>query len=172
MHPSRDRPLALVIYWSPQLAGFDPADVERHKRILETTFAGVGWRVPQILAAVRDTTQLYFDSVSRVQLTDWSRGRVTLLGDASSCVSLFGDGSTLAIAGAYALATALAENPDDHAQAFRQYQTRHGKLVASKQNNLSLLASILVPRTALGISIRNRALGILRLYAALKRWAP
>jgi hypothetical protein len=34
------------------------------------------------------------------------------------------------------------------------------------------MASILVPRTALGISIRNRALGILSLYAAIKRWAP
>jgi 2-polyprenyl-6-methoxyphenol hydroxylase-like FAD-dependent oxidoreductase len=172
VHPSRDRPLALLIYWSPQLADFDPADVERHKRILEATFAGIGWKAPEILAAVRATSQLYFDSVSRVQLTDWSRGRVTLLGDASSCVSLFGDGSTLAIAGAYALATALVENPDDHAEAFQHYQARHGKLVASKQSNLSLLASILVPRTALGISIRNRALGILRLYAAIKRWAP
>jgi 2-polyprenyl-6-methoxyphenol hydroxylase-like FAD-dependent oxidoreductase len=86
--------------------------------------------------------------------------------------SLFGDGSTLAIAGAYTLAAALAENSDNYTEAFRQYQARHGKLVAAKQNNLSLLASVLVPRTQLGISIRNRALAILRLYAALKRWAP
>jgi 2-polyprenyl-6-methoxyphenol hydroxylase-like FAD-dependent oxidoreductase len=172
VHPSRGKPLALFLFWGPELSAFDPADSEAHKRILEATFAGIGWKVPEILAAVRETTQLYFDCVSRVQLTDWSRGRVTLLGDASSCVSLFGDGSTLAIAGAYTLATALAENPDDHAAAFRQYQSWHGKLVAAKQNNLSLMASILVPRTALGVSIRNRALAILRLYAAIKRWSP
>jgi 2-polyprenyl-6-methoxyphenol hydroxylase-like FAD-dependent oxidoreductase len=30
----------------------------------------------------------------------WSRGRVVLAGDAASCLSLFGGGSSLAIAGA------------------------------------------------------------------------
>jgi 2-polyprenyl-6-methoxyphenol hydroxylase-like FAD-dependent oxidoreductase len=91
------------------------------------------------------------------------------LGDASSCVSLFGDGSTLAIAGAYALATALAESPTKHDEAFHQYQALHGKLVARKQKNLSLIASILVPRTQFGISLRNRAVGVLSAYAAAKR---
>jgi hypothetical protein len=38
-------------------------------------------------------------------------------------VSLFGNGSTLAIAGAYALAMALAESSTDHDEAFRRYQT-------------------------------------------------
>jgi hypothetical protein len=40
-------------------------------------------------------------AVSTVDLANWARGRVAVLGDASSCTSLFGDGSTLAIAGAY-----------------------------------------------------------------------
>lgn len=34
------------------------------------------------------------------------------------------------------------------------------------------MASVLVPRTELGITLRNRALGLLRLYAAVKGWAP
>jgi hypothetical protein len=83
---------------------------------------------------------------------------------------LFGDGSTLAIAGAYALATALSENPTDHEQAFRQYQVQHGKLVGSRQRNLRLVASLLVPRTQSGILLRNRVLlGVLSAYAAAKR---
>ena len=86
-------------------------------------------------------------------------------------MSLFGDGSTLAIAGAHTLATALAENSADHDAASRQYQAQHGKLVSPKQKNLSLI-SILVPKTQLGIAVRNRALGILRLYAATKGWVP
>lgn len=106
LHPARDNPLALLIFWSPPLSNFDPADDDQHKLMLEAAFATLGWRVPEILAAARATKQLYFDAVSRVDLPTWSRGRVALLGDASSCVSLFGDGSTLAIAGAYALATA------------------------------------------------------------------
>ena len=126
--------------------------------------------MPEILEAVRACGDLYFDSVSRVELADWARGRVALLGDASSCVSLFGDGSTLAIAGAYALATALAENPADHAKAFRHYQAQHGKLVGSRQRNLRLVASLIVPRTQSGILLRNRVLlGMLSAYAAAKR---
>jgi len=168
LHPSRESPLVLLLFWHPELSDFDPASDAQHKSILDTTFAGIGWRVPEILAAVRATGELYFDSVSRVDLANWSRGRITLLGDASSCVSLFGDGSTLAIAGAHALAAALAESPADYRTAFRSYQARHGTLVASKQRSLSLLASILVPRTQLGISARNRALGLVGLYAAIK----
>ena len=41
-------------------------------------------------------------------MSSWSRGRVTLLGDAASCVSLFGDGSSSAMEGAATLAASLA----------------------------------------------------------------
>jgi 2-polyprenyl-6-methoxyphenol hydroxylase-like FAD-dependent oxidoreductase len=85
---------------------------------------------------------------------------VALLGDASSCASLFGDGSTLAIAGAYTLAAALAEHPTDHTAAFRQYQTLHGRLVRPRLKALPLIAALLVPRTRVGISVRNRFMAI------------
>jgi 2-polyprenyl-6-methoxyphenol hydroxylase-like FAD-dependent oxidoreductase len=170
VHPSRDSPLAIMIFWSPQADTFDHSDDQQHKRIVEANFAGLGWNVPDILDAVRASRELYFDSVSRVEMNDWSRGRVTLLGDASACVSLFGDGSTLAIAGAYALASALNESPDDYRQAFKLYQTRHGKFVGTRQRNLSRVASILVPRTELGIWLRNRVLlKMVAGYAAARR---
>jgi 2-polyprenyl-6-methoxyphenol hydroxylase-like FAD-dependent oxidoreductase len=159
LHPSRERPLAALIFWNPEIVTLDHADSEQHKRILEASFAGIGWKVPEVLAATRTSSELYFDSVSRVELTNWARGRVALLGDASSCVSLFGDGATLAIAGAYALASALAESPADHDEAFRRYQAQHGKLVAPRQKNVSLVASLLVPRTQFGIWFRNRVVG-------------
>jgi hypothetical protein len=50
--------------------------------------------------AVRATGQLYFDLVTKVIEADWARGRTAVVGDASSSVSLFGDGTTLAMAGA------------------------------------------------------------------------
>lgn len=170
IHPSRSNPLALLIFWSPQISTFDHSDSEQHKGILGANFADLGWKVPDILNAVRASNELYFDSVSRVEMPDWSRGRITLLGDASSCVSLFGDGSTLAIAGAYALANALKESPEDHSQAFRQYQALHGTFVSTRQRTLSLVASILVPRTQLGIVLRNQVfLKMVSAYAATRR---
>ncbi len=160
LHPSRDRPLALLIFWHPEIPDFDAWETEQHKRILEATFGNVGWRVPEILAAARASRDLWFDAVSIVELANWARGRVAVLGDASSCASLFGDGSSLAIAGAYALATALADHPGNHEAAFRQYQTGHGKLVSPRLRTLSLVAAFLVPRTRIGISVRNRFLAI------------
>ena len=118
--------------------------------------------MPKIVDEVRVSRDLYFDLVSRVELTEWSRGRIALLGDASSCVSLFGDGSTFAIAGAHTLAKAIAESPADHEAAFRRYQAEHGQLVALRHSNLAFLASLLVPQTRLGISLRNRILRMTR----------
>ena len=112
--------------------------------------------MPEFLDAVRVARDMYFDSVARVDVAKWARGRIALLGDASSCVSLFGDGSTLAIAGAYELAKALAESPADPQGALRRYQAVHAKLVASKQKNLISTASRLVPRTSTGIWLSTR----------------
>src|SRR5262245_14112313 len=156
IHPSRERPLVLLIFWHPEIPDFDAWETEQHKRILEATFGNLGWTVPEILAAARASPELWFDAVSTVQLANWARGRVAVLGDASSCASLFGDGSTLAIAGAYTLAAGLADHPTDHKAAFGQYQAVHGKLVGPRLKALSLVAAFLVPRTRTGISVRNR----------------
>ena len=137
LHPSRDRPLVLLIFWHPEIPDFNDWETEQHKRILETMFGDVGWRVPEILAAAHASRELWFDAVSVVKLANWARGRVAVLGDASSCASLFGDGSSLAIAGAYTLAAALADHPTDY-EAACQYQSVHNKLVAPRLKALRL----------------------------------
>jgi 2-polyprenyl-6-methoxyphenol hydroxylase-like FAD-dependent oxidoreductase len=108
------------------------------------------------LLPLRAASDLYFDSVARVHVADWGRGWIALLGDAASCVSLFGDGSTLAIAGAYQLARAMDESPGDARGAFARYQAVHGKLVGSKQKNLGRMAARIVPKTSAGIWVSTR----------------
>jgi 2-polyprenyl-6-methoxyphenol hydroxylase-like FAD-dependent oxidoreductase len=156
LHPGQGAPLAYFVFWHPEIPEFDYTDLNRHKRVLDEAFAGIGWRVPEFLAAARAASDMYFDSVARVGVADWARGRIALLGDASSCVSLFGDGSTLAIAGAYELARAVNESSADPRSAFRRYQAIHGKLVASKQKSLTLIASHIVPKTQMGIWLSTR----------------
>jgi len=151
LHPCQGKPLAYFVFWHPEIPGFDYTNLEQHKAVLASTFAGTAWRVPEFLDAVRAASDMYFDSVARVDVANWARGRVVLLGDASSCVSLFGDGSTLAIAGAYELAKAVTESPDNCAVAFARYQAVHARLVASKQKNLVWMAFRIVPRTMTGI---------------------
>jgi 2-polyprenyl-6-methoxyphenol hydroxylase-like FAD-dependent oxidoreductase len=47
---------------------FDYTDLNRNKRVLETTFTGMGWRVAEFLAAARVASDMYFDSVARVDV--------------------------------------------------------------------------------------------------------
>ncbi|MFJ2034286.1 hypothetical protein [Streptosporangium sp. NPDC087985] len=69
---------------------------------------------------MRAADDLFFDSVSQVRLLRWRNARIVLLGDAASCVSLFGDSSTMAMAGAFTLAEELAAGPNDPESAFRR----------------------------------------------------
>jgi 2-polyprenyl-6-methoxyphenol hydroxylase-like FAD-dependent oxidoreductase len=157
IHPSRGRALAAFIFRSPAAPDFDHRDTAQHERLLRFAYAGGAWRTRELLDRVRAAADLYFDSVSRVRLASWSRGRVALLGDAASSVSLFGDGSSLAMAGAFTLADALAASPGDHQRAFRRYETEHRILVNPKQKNVAQAASLVVPATWSGIVARNLA---------------
>jgi 2-polyprenyl-6-methoxyphenol hydroxylase-like FAD-dependent oxidoreductase len=101
--------------------------------LLERNFADVGWAAPQLLQAARSAPDFYLDSMGKVQMDRWSRGRVVLLGDAGYCPTpLTGLGTSLALVGAYILAGELAGAsddttavPDDAAvqSAFERYET-------------------------------------------------
>ena len=78
------------------------------KAYLRDAFAKDDWELPQILAALDNCVELYFDRVSQIRMDTWSRGRVGLVGDAAFCVSLLaGQGSALAMTAAYVLAEEL-----------------------------------------------------------------
>ncbi|WP_433348785.1 FAD-dependent monooxygenase [Microtetraspora malaysiensis] len=160
---------AFFLYRSPAEPGFDHRDIEQHKRLLTRAYADVSWRAPELLERVRAADDLYFDSVSQVRLPRWWNGRVVLLGDAASCVSLFGDGSTMAMAGAFTLAEELAAGPDDPEAAFRRYDAAHRPLVDSKQGNIRQVSALMVPATRGGILARNLATRLWPAVAAVAR---
>ncbi|WP_067137016.1 FAD-dependent monooxygenase [Microtetraspora malaysiensis] len=160
---------AFFLYRSPAEPGFDHRDIEQHKRLLTRAYADVSWRAPELLERVRAADDLYFDSVSQVRLPRWWNGRVVLLGDAASCVSLFGDGSTLAMAGAFTLAEELAAGPGDPGAAFRRYDAAHRPLVDAKQGNIGQVSALMVPATRRGILARNLATRLWPAVAAAAR---
>src|SRR5262249_58223909 len=132
-------------------------DTEQHKRIVTGAYAGDGWRVPELLDRVRAAGDLWLDSVSQVRMDRWSNGRVALVGDATSSVSLFGDGTTLAMAGAHTLAAQLAAAGADPGPAFARYEAKHRTLVDPKQGAIRTAARLIVPATRTGIAARNLA---------------
>ncbi|MGI8747427.1 MAG: FAD-dependent monooxygenase [Deinococcus sp.] len=160
VHPGRDRAMIGFFFRHPA-AALNHRDLETVKRFVAAAYAGVGWRVPELLAQLHAAPDLYFDAVSMVQVPRWSQGRVALLGDAASCLSLFGGGSSLAMAGAYELAQALSASPHDHVLAFGRFEAAHRVRVAPKLRNFGPVASLLIPRSRLGLTVRNLVVRLL-----------
>lgn len=149
---ARDEPLA---------AAHEPA---AQRALLRETFAGAGWECDEILAAMDRADDLYFDAVAQVHMPAWSTGRVALVGDAAYCPSLLaGQGSALAMAGAYLLAHALAASAGDYQEAFADYQQRFKPFVDAKQRAAARLGAWFAPRTAWGIRLRNLGTSLMRL---------
>ncbi|MET9625857.1 FAD-dependent monooxygenase [Lentzea sp. NPDC006480] len=98
-------------------------DVAAQQRLIAETFAGAGWETDALLAAMPQSPDFYFDSASQVHLDRWSDGRVALVGDAAHSPSpLSGQGTSLALVGAYVLAGELKAAHGDHRVAFARYQ--------------------------------------------------
>jgi 2-polyprenyl-6-methoxyphenol hydroxylase-like FAD-dependent oxidoreductase len=94
----------------------------------------------------------------------WTRGRVTLVGDAAFCVSLLaGQGSSLAMSAAYILAGELKRANGNYAEAFARYQQIFGSFVLQKQKSALRLASSFAPKSKLYIFIRNQVFKLLRI---------
>jgi 2-polyprenyl-6-methoxyphenol hydroxylase-like FAD-dependent oxidoreductase len=99
---------ASLAFASPPLS-YDRRDLAAQKAILRQRFADAGWLVPQLLEAAEYADDFYLDSLVQIQLPQWSKGRVALVGDAAWCPTpLTGLGTSLAIVGAYVLGNEIA----------------------------------------------------------------
>jgi hypothetical protein len=75
VHPATGREGAAFIFRHGPLPDATDSDPQLHKQLVTAAYAGMGWRVPELLERVRATDDLYFDSVSRVRLDTWSQDR-------------------------------------------------------------------------------------------------
>ncbi|MEQ0559046.1 FAD-dependent oxidoreductase [Amycolatopsis sp. NEAU-NG30] len=106
--------------------------VPEQKRLIAERLGGVGWEVPKLLEAMAAAEVFYFDAMAQIHLDRWSSGRVVLVGDAGYCASaLSGQGTSLALVGAYVLAQELGRA--EHEEAFAAYERRMRPFVALNQ---------------------------------------
>jgi len=100
----------------------DYRDTEAQFAGLERRMAGEGWVRPQLLQYMRAAPDFYFDEMSQIVMDHWSLGRVALVGDAAYCCSpLSGQGTSVALLGAYILAGELKFAGYDHGFGFANY---------------------------------------------------
>ncbi|USX48926.1 FAD-dependent monooxygenase [Lentzea sp. HUAS12] len=148
LRPLRDATQAMAMFSFPA-TGFDidHRDVEAQKCLLREHAAGLGWLAPRILAHADDAPDFYLDQVAQVVMDRWSDGRVALIGDAAFSPSpMSGQGTGLALVGAYVLAGELAAAGWDPEKGFAAYEARMRPMVeASQEVGRMHVASLAVP---------------------------
>jgi 2-polyprenyl-6-methoxyphenol hydroxylase-like FAD-dependent oxidoreductase len=150
-----DRAIAQLYFAAPGLS-YDYRDTGRQKQIVAEAFAGMGWRVPELMAAMERAPDFYFDSVSQVHVDRWWAGRVALVGDAAGAAGPGGNGTGNAVVAAYVLAGELAAARGDYQTAFERYQHLLAPYVAKGQKQARGSIDFLAPSTAKKIAQLRR----------------
>lgn len=140
-----------------------PGTVDRHDQdavlaAVREAFAEDRWRTNEVVDTLADADDLYFDTVSQVRMDSWSSGRVALVGDAAYAPAfLSGQGTSIAIAGAYVLASELvrADRPE---AAFAAYERRLRDYVQKNQDLALRTDSSVISRTPGQLLRRNAKL--------------
>lgn len=146
----------LFMFHSPELH-YHHRDVQRQKDLLRDAFAGMHPRVDRWLEQMDTTPTFYFDSITQLQIDNWSRGRVSLIGDAGYCPGPAVGGSTsLAVIGAYVLAGELAQARGDHERAFAAYENRMREPVRRSRAFARAAAKTVVPGSVAALWVVTR----------------
>jgi len=145
-------------------------DIERQKQAVKELFEGAGWECDRLTRGMAQTDNFYFEELCQVRLDKWSRGRCVLLGDTAYAPSpLTGQGTNLAILGAYVLASKLVKQPRQPEQAFEEYE-RDMRPYVNKVQPIPLRGYaplLFIPDTKWGIWLLRQVVG---LAARLQPW--
>lgn len=133
---------------------------------IRQVYTGLGDLVYRTITHCPAGQGLYYDQVTQIEMSGWSRDAVTLAGDACQAVSLMaGQGASMAVGGAYVLAEELRHS-EEVPTALARYERRLRPLIAAKQKAGRRTAAWLVPSSQWRLDVRALALAALRLPGA------
>lgn len=102
---------------------YDYRNTTQQQQIILDQFAGLGWRIDELLEEIKCSENFYFDKFCQIKMPMWTKGRVALIGDAAYCASpAAGQGASLSMHGASAIADALQKHKGNHQFAFEEYE--------------------------------------------------
>jgi len=156
LYSVKEHQLAFFLYSQKQRLNQVNFHNRNKKWILQDQFSKLGWECEDLLYRMNTVEDFYFDEVSQVKLPKWSHGRVSLVGDACGCPSLLsGQGSTLAMTGAYVLANELRRAQGDYKVAFAKYEKTIRPFIEAKQKLAQQFAKSFLPQTYFSLWVRN-----------------
>ncbi|WP_224240677.1 FAD-dependent monooxygenase [Hyalangium gracile] len=126
---------AYVGFMAKEPIVYDYRDIGAQKRLMAARLEGGGWVLPQLVEHMMAAPDFHFDSISQIRMDGWVRGRVVLVGDAGYSVALAsGQGTSVAMVGAYVLAGELATHREDLAAGAASYERELRDYVARNQD--------------------------------------
>jgi 2-polyprenyl-6-methoxyphenol hydroxylase-like FAD-dependent oxidoreductase len=137
-------------------------DSAAQKKIVVDAFANEnGWEVQRMLKAIDAAPDFYFDTVAQIHMDRWSKGRVALVGDAAFGPSpASGQGTSLALVGAYILAGELKAAAGDYAVAFPNYEEQMQTFVEKNQQIAHMMTDDLGDDSKLKFWVRSQVVRI------------
>lgn len=142
----------VFLFRSARELDYHHRDVPRRQELLRAAFTGMHPQVDEWLTELDRTPAFYFDTITQLRMESWSRGRVTLVGDAGYCPGPAVGGSTsLAVLGAYVLAGELAVAGGDHERAFVEYERAMIDIVRRSRAFALGMAKTLIPASKAGV---------------------
>jgi 2-polyprenyl-6-methoxyphenol hydroxylase-like FAD-dependent oxidoreductase len=166
-----DEARVLFLWRTPTQHDYDRHSVMAQRRLISALFGDMGWEVPRMLAELENADDLYLDSISTIVMDTWTRGRVTLVGDAGySPGPAVGGGTSLAVVGAYVLASELAAASGDLASGLAAYEQVLRPAVEQSQRIGPATMKILIPRSRMQLWAMAQAIRLLpRLPGPIRR---
>ena len=124
------------------------------KKIVRQLFEDAGWETSRVLDGMDNADDWYVQVNAQVKLESWSKGRMSVLGDAAYCPSpTSGMGTAVSLVGAYVLAGEISKYGADYGKAFREYENIMRPFVDKAQKLLPGAPKVVHPETAWGISV-------------------
>ncbi|AQA03000.1 oxidoreductase [Mycobacterium sp. MS1601] len=166
--PTADTPArAFLAFRHDEPGSVDTRDRATAVAAIRAAFADDRWRTADVINTVAGTEDLYFDTVSQIRMDRWSTDRVALVGDAAYAPSfLSGQGTSIAIAGAYVLASELVRHESPRA-AFEAYELRLRSYVEKNQDLALRSDSSIIARSRIDLWQRNIRLSLVPLLQRL-----
>lgn len=145
------RARTLLVFTSPPLTrGASPHE---QRALVKERFQGCGWQTSKVLATLDAAADLYVDAIATVRTDRYVQGRVALLGDAAWGGTLGGQGTPLALVGAWILANELSGS--DLVTALCQYEERMRPYASGCQKIAEGAGPFHAPKTWYGLVLRN-----------------
>ena len=151
----RDGRIAALHAWTTTETGVVPN--EARWPMLRHVARNAHPQVHEIISAAERGPLPLIDNLTLVDMPTWSKGRVTLLGDAAHCLTLIsGQGAGMSIASASMLAEELESKPVEEAQ--RRHEERLRPAILKLQERSRKMGALFVPASPLSFHLRNFAL--------------